>query len=187
MKPNGFSPARSSVCVRFTAMAVVGCCSTVSCFGPFDPCSEWREVRANAQGDFTATAAVNGTVSLKDARNDDESHFGWFVSYATMDDTAPLVTDSHLHEAETDDVLYTFPVSVERGLPDAIWFHWDVSSGISRGELVSGQAVPFDLLYGLVSSGGTYLDVHTVAHPAAVRAPLADIASTNWIQDCDGD
>ena len=186
-------PARSSARTRFTAMAVLAGCTTVSCFGPFEPCAEWREVRANAQGDFTATAAADGSVSLKDDRNDDDSHFLWFVSYATTDAADPLVTDSHLHEAETDDVLYSFPVSVERAPveraqpADPTWFHWDVSSGISRGELVSGQAVPFDLLYGLVSSGGTYLDVHTVAHPAGVRAPLAINVSTNWIQDCDGD
>ena len=181
MKP-GFSPVRSSARARLTAMAVVAGCSTVSCSG-FDRCEESRNVDAMTEADSTATGAVEGQVSLLDSRDDNNDQFSWFLIFAPTDSADSLVTDVHLHDAGNDDILYTFPVSVERADPqDLTVFAWIVSS--FETSLYQGS-VPFDQLYGLVSSGGTYVDVHTVAHPTGAKAQIAVTQSTNWTEYCD--
>ena len=182
VKPDGFSPARSSARTCLTAMAVVAGCSTVSC-GVFDLCGESRNFDAMIEADFTATGAVDGLISMLDSRDDANDQFSWVVFFAPTDSADSLVTDIHLHEAETDDILYTFPVSVERADPNnPTLFAWIVSSfetSLYRG------SVPFDLVYRLVSSNGTYVDVHTVAHPAGAKARVAVKQSTNWTEYCD--
>ena len=99
------------------------------------------------------------------------------------DNADSLFTDTHLHEAETGDVLYTFPVSVERADPqNPTLFAWIVSAF----ETSSYQgSVPFDVLYELVSSNRTYIDVHTVAHPAGAKGRVVVNASTDWTEFCD--
>lgn len=163
-------------------MAVVAGCSTVSC-SVFDRCEESRNLDAMIEADLTATGAVDGPVSLLDSRNDNNDQFSWLVFFAPTDSADSLVTDIHLHEAGNDDILYTFPVSVERADPqDLTVFAWIVSS--FETSLYQGS-VPFDQLYGLVSSGGTYVDVHTVAHPTGAKAQIAVTQSTNWTEYCD--
>ena len=131
-----------------------------------------------------ATGAVEGAVSLIDSRNDTYDQFSWLVLFAPTNSADSLVTDVHLHQTGTDDLLYTFPVSVHRALPNV--FDWMVSeSGTSlyRG---SQSSVPFDLLYELVSSDGTYIDVHTAAHPVGARGPVAVTSDTGWTPaECD--
>lgn len=173
--------ARSSARTRFTAMAVVAGCSTVSC-GVFDPCGESRNVDAMIEADLTATGAVDGLVFLTDSR-DATDQFAWVVFFAPTASADSVVTDIHLHEAQTDDILYTFPVSLERADPtNPILFAWIVSS--FETSPYQGT-VPFDLLYRLVSSHGTYVDVHTVAHPAGAKARLVVTQSTDWREYCD--
>ena len=176
-------PPTSSARTRFIAMAIVAVCSTVSCFGPFDPCGESRHVSAFAEPDFTATAAVDGPVTLTDSRNDDNDQFTWLVFFAPRDNADSLVTATHLHEAETDDIWYTFPVSMERADPlNPDRFAWIVSSF----ETSSYQGgVQYDLLYELVSGNGTYVDVHTVAHPAGAKGRVVVNTSTDWTEFCD--
>ena len=164
-----------------TAMAVV----TVSCFGPFDPCTETRYVFAVTGVDFTDTGLVEGSVSWTEHRHDAKHQFTWIVFFAPTDNADSLFTAAHLHEAETDDVLYTFPVSMERAEPqNPARFAWIVSS--FETDRYQGS-VPIDRLYELVSSNGTYIDVHTVAHPVGTKARLVVNTSTNWTQDCDSD
>ena len=54
-----------------------------------------------------------------------------------------------------------------------------------RPARVSGGSVPFDLLYGLVSSDGTYIDVHPAAHPAGARGRVTVTNSSDWFEVCD--
>ena len=166
-----------------TAMGVVAGCSIVSCFGPFDPCEESRSVGAFAERDFTATAWIAGDVHLLDSRNNDSDQFTWFVLFTPTDKADSLVTETHLHEAATDDILYSFPVSVERAFPlSPTVFTWQVSS--FETSRYRGR-VPFDLLFGLVASNGTYFDVHTVANPAGAKARLVVRGPTDWEEFCD--
>ena len=163
-------------------MAVVAVCSVVSC-SVFDRCEESRNLDAMIEADLTATGAVDGPVSLLDSRNDNNDQFSWLVFFAPTDSADSLVTDIHLHEGDTDEVLYTFPVSVERADPqNPNLFVWNVSSFESSSYLGS---VPFGEFYESVGRNGTYVDVHTVAHPAGARAGLAVTQSTDWREYCD--
>ena len=188
-------PARSSARKCVTAMAVVAVCSTVSCIGPFAPCPQvTRFVSGMIEADLSATGAVDGTFGLVDSRHDDDprfpDEFSWDVYFAPTNSADSLVTDVHLHEAATDDILYTFPVSVERDPADPDVFAWIVSvnpifpMGLDRLATYQGSE-PFDLLYGLVSSDGTYIDVHTVAHPAGARGRVTVTDSHDWVEFCD--
>ena len=140
--------------------------STASC-GLVDPCGESRNFDAMIEANSRATGAVDGLVSLTDSRSNGNDQFSWIVFFAPTNSADSLVTDVHLHERVTDDILHTLPVSVERAdPPNLTLFAWIVSS--PESSLYRGS-VPFDQFYGLVSRNGTYIDVHTVAHPAGAK------------------
>ena len=177
-------PTRSSARTRFTAMAVVAGCSTVSCLGPFSiNCSTTRVATGGTVRDLTATAVIEASVRLTEHRYKDNHRFTWEINIRPTDSADSLFTAVHLHEAETDDILYTFPLSVERSSDltwDVSWYHAGLGTDLYLG------SVPFALLYELVGSGGTYIDVHTVAHPEGAKAALSG-SSSLWEKDCDGD
>ena len=169
---------------RFAALLLALCLtgSTAAC-GLVDPCGESRNVDAMIEADSRATGAVDGLVSLLDSRDDGNDQFSWIVFFAPTNSADSLVTDVHLHERATDDILYTLPVSVERADPGNLsLFAWIVSSY----ETSSYQgSEPLDRLYGLVSSHRTYVDVHTVPHPTGAKGGVAVRQSTDWTQHCD--
>jgi hypothetical protein len=135
------------------------------------------------QAAFTGTDAVEGAVSLIDSRNDSYDQFSWLVLFAPTNSADSLVTDVHLHERATGDILHTLPVSMERSDPvNPDRFAWIVSS--SESSLYRGS-VPFERFYELVSGGGTYIDVHTVAHPAGAKGRVVVGQSRDWTQYCD--
>ena len=153
----------------------------LGCVGPFAPCPQvTRSVSGMIEADLSATGAVDGTFGLLDSLHDDDprfpDEFSWDVNFAPTNSADSLVTDVHLHEAATDDILYTFSVSVERNPADPDVFARIVSLNPRVPRSISDRparyqgSVPFDLLYGLVGSDGTYIDVHTVAHPAGALA-----------------
>ena len=156
--------------------------STASC-DLVNPCGESRYADAMIQANSTGTGAVEGAVSLLDSRNDSYDQFSWLVLFAPTNGADSLVTDVHLHDRATGDILHSLPVSMERADPvNPDRFAWIVSS--SESSLYRGS-VPFERFYDLVSGSGTYVDVHTVAHPrgATGRVPVGQ--STDWIQYCD--
>ena len=174
---------RLSARMCLTAMAVVVGCATAAC-GILDACGEVRNVEAMIEPDFTATGLVRGVLFLTDGRSGSDDQFSWFVSFAPTNSADSLVTEVHLHQVGTDNVLYTFPVSVEPRV-DPNYFDWQVSTFETSRYQGSQSSVPFDQLYGLVSSNGTYVDVHTVAHPAGAKGRLVVGQSTNWTEYCD--
>ena len=91
--------------------------STASC-GLVDPCGESRNFDAMIEADSRATGAVDGLVSLTDSRSNGNDQFSWIVFFAPTNSADSLVTDVHLHERATDDILHTLPYrgSVPRNL-----------------------------------------------------------------------
>ena len=164
----------------FLAFCLAG--STASC-DLVNPCGESRYADAMIEADFTGTGAVEGALSLLDSRNDSYDQFSWLVLFAPTNSADSLVTDVHLHETATGDILHTLPVSMERSDPaNPDRFAWIVSD--SESSLYRGS-VPFERFYDLVSRSGTYVDVHTVAHPSGARGRVPVGQSSGWVQYCD--
>jgi hypothetical protein len=159
----------------------------VGCVGPFAPC-QWveRSVSASIEADPSATGAVYGGVTLTDSRHDDDprfpDEFSWGVRFAPTNSADSLFTDVHMHELATDDILLTLPVSGPRHTtlsdPDLYWVVSSPRSGSYQ------SSVPFDVLYRFVRVDSTYIDVHTVAHPAGARGRVTATSFTNWTEMC---
>ena len=112
--------------------------------------------------------------------------------FAPTNSVDSLVAAVHVQEAATDDIRLPLSVSVGRKEPaNPDLFAWIVSLSPRVPRSISDRparyqgSVPFDLLYGLVGSDGTYIDVHTVAHPAGARGRVVVTGSSDWHELCD--
>ena len=147
-----------------------------ACVGPLDRCSEYRDLEA------FVTGSVTGRVTLTESR-DTYDQFTWILFFTPMDPTDQSVTAIHLHEdgmGPTERVLYTFPPQVEQADPNFP----DLRISTFEESRYSG-IVPFDELFGLVRTGRTHIDVHTVAHPEGVRGQVEVAQFTDWTEVCD--
>ena len=169
--------------VGSVALAIAAGCSMISC-GALDRCGQSRNLRATIVQSSTATGELDGWLSLSESR-DGKHRLSWALFFTGESGAKPQVTEVHLHPVGSDEVLYSFPVSVERADSQAPESSW-ILSPKNPSSSYNGS-VPFSRLFGLVSSDQAYVDVHDLARGDAADAGVAVVAGsqTGWRKYCD--
>jgi hypothetical protein len=93
----------------------------------------------------------------------------WFVESSL---TRSRVTAIHVHEIGSNRLLYTVPIESMSGPPNVI-------TQVFTRQPYSGP-VEFTELYELVGNERTYIDVHTLDHPAGQLRGTLKPENPNW-------
>lgn len=124
----------------------------------------------------TATGTVSITIhEVRNHRTKQErylEHFSWSVRASGMNPAT--VSAVHVHERDTDILLFELPLENATALPEVITQRtsWQPPIG----------PMPWSEVYDLLGSGRGYLDVHIGgADTAAMRSTLA-ARNANWAQ-----